>query len=35
MDAEGNIAMPYNTSGMYRASIDTRGRLFVGIFADD
>jgi beta-aspartyl-peptidase (threonine type) len=35
MDARGNIAMPHNTPGMYRASIDTGGRLFVGIHGDE
>jgi beta-aspartyl-peptidase (threonine type) len=38
MDPQGNIAMPFNTPGMYRASIDTRGQAFVGIYrnaADD
>ena len=31
MDAAGNIAMPFNTSGMYRGSIDTEGQLSLGI----
>ena len=35
MDTSGNIAMPHNTPGMYRASIDTDGELFVGIYGDD
>lgn len=34
MDAQGSIAMPHNTPGMYRASIDTRGRLTVAIYAE-
>ncbi len=34
MDPAGNIAMPHNTPGMYRASIDTRGRLTVAIYAE-
>jgi beta-aspartyl-peptidase (threonine type) len=34
MDARGNIAMPHNTPGMYRASIDTRGRVTVAIYAE-
>ncbi len=35
MDAKGNIAMPHNTAGMYRASINTAGELFIGIYSDD
>jgi len=31
VDRGGNIAMPFNTSGMYRAAIDGDGRLTVGI----
>lgn len=34
IDAKGNIAMPFNSSGMYRAKIDTLGQKSVGIFAD-
>lgn len=32
MDAKGNIAMPHNTSGMYRASISTDGVMTIEIF---
>ncbi|MGD9021601.1 MAG: isoaspartyl peptidase/L-asparaginase [Lysobacterales bacterium] len=32
VDRKGNIAMPFNTEGMYRASIDTDGRLTVAIY---
>jgi L-asparaginase / beta-aspartyl-peptidase len=32
MDANGNITMPFNSPGMYRASIDTEGRVSVEIF---
>jgi L-asparaginase / beta-aspartyl-peptidase len=32
MDAQGNIAMPFNSSGMYRASVDVDGRVSVAIF---
>ena len=32
VDREGNIAMPFNTEGMYRASIDTDGKLTVAIY---
>ena len=35
MDAQGNIAMPFNTEGMYRASIDTDGKLSVAIYNDE
>jgi beta-aspartyl-peptidase (threonine type) len=34
IDRRGNIAMPFNTSGMYRASIDADGKLTVAIFKD-
>ena len=32
IDAQGNIAMPFNSAGMYRGSIDKEGKVFVGIF---
>ncbi|WP_308419656.1 isoaspartyl peptidase/L-asparaginase family protein [Chitinimonas koreensis] len=32
IDWEGNIAMPFNTEGMYRASVDIDGRRSVAIF---
>ncbi len=35
MDARGNIAMPHNTAGMYRASINTDGKIFIGIYAEE
>jgi beta-aspartyl-peptidase (threonine type) len=35
MGPDGSIAMPHNTSGMYRASIDTAGEVFVGIYGDE
>ena len=34
MDAAGNIAMPHNTPGMYRASVDTAGRVTVAIYGE-
>ena len=34
MDKRGNIAMPFNTSGMYRASINTEGKFTVGIYKE-
>jgi L-asparaginase / beta-aspartyl-peptidase len=35
IDAEGHIAMPFNTAGMYRATIDTEGRLQIAIYRDE
>jgi len=35
LDAEGNIAMPFNTPGMYRASIDRDGNLDVLIYRNE
>ncbi len=32
LDAAGNISMPFNTEGMYRAAIDPSGKRFVGIY---
>lgn len=32
VDAKGNIAMPFNTQGMYRAAIDAKGKLTVAIY---
>ncbi len=32
IDPQGNIAMPFNTSGMYRASVDTEGQVTVEIY---
>ncbi|MCV2885361.1 isoaspartyl peptidase/L-asparaginase [Aestuariibacter sp. AA17] len=32
LDRHGNIAMPFNTEGMYRASINTQGEVLVEIF---
>lgn len=34
LDAKGRIAMPFNSAGMYRASIDTEGKRTVAIFGD-
>ncbi|HWP94655.1 MAG TPA: isoaspartyl peptidase/L-asparaginase [Gammaproteobacteria bacterium] len=34
IDRRGNIAMPFNTTGMYRGAIDTRGRLHVAIYRE-
>ena len=35
MDSKGIISMPHNTAGMYRASINTAGEVFVGIYSDE
>ncbi|EIA07737.1 isoaspartyl peptidase/L-asparaginase family protein [Flavobacterium frigoris] len=32
MDKDGNITMEFNTAGMYRASIDTKGKLKIAIY---
>lgn len=34
LDADGNIAMPFNTAGMYRASIDKNGQKTIKIYKD-
>lgn len=34
IDKYGNIAMPFNTQGMYRASVDQKGNLKVAIYGD-
>jgi len=35
VDPEGNIALVFNTPGMYRASIDVHGKVYVAIYADE
>ncbi len=35
VDAAGNVSLTFNTSGMYRASIDTHGTVYVGIYSDE
>ena len=35
VDPEGNVALVFNTPGMYRASIDTTGHKVVGIYGED
>lgn len=35
LDAQGNIAMPFNTSGMYRATVDRDGNVSVKIYKDE
>ena len=32
VDRNGNIAQPFNTSGMYRGSVDTTGKFVVAIY---
>jgi beta-aspartyl-peptidase (threonine type) len=32
LDTAGNIELPFNSEGMYRASINTKGEVFVGIY---
>lgn len=32
IDKDGNISMPFNTEGMYRASIDVNGKITVAIY---
>ena len=35
VDGEGNIHMPFNTPGMYRAAMGSDGRIEVGIYRDE
>ena len=35
VDPAGNLSLTFNTPGMYRASIDAGGRLYVAIFGDE
>ena len=32
IDGDGNMALPFNTSGMYRGYVDSNGKLVVGIY---
>jgi beta-aspartyl-peptidase (threonine type) len=32
IDAKGNMALPFNTSGMYRGHVDLDGKLVVEIY---
>ncbi len=34
MDRQGNIATPFNSEGMYRASIDTNGKMMISIYRE-
>jgi beta-aspartyl-peptidase (threonine type) len=35
VDAAGNVALPFNSEGMYRASISSHSELYVGIYHDE
>ncbi len=35
LDPQGNIALTFNTPGMYRASVDTAGKVYVAIYRDE
>ena len=35
IDGDGRVAMPFNTRGMYRGSVDTTGRRTVAVYADE
>jgi len=35
IDTKGNISLPFNTKGMYRASKSSNQATYVGIFKDD
>jgi len=35
VDSKGNISLTFNTAGMYRASVDTTGTVYVGIYRDE
>lgn len=35
IDKDGNVAMEFNTSGMYRASMNSKGELVIGIYKED
>jgi beta-aspartyl-peptidase (threonine type) len=35
VDRKGNVALPFNSEGMYRASIDKSGKMYIGIYKDD
>ena len=35
LDPQGHVSLTFNTPGMYRASIDRDGRVYVGIYNDE
>jgi beta-aspartyl-peptidase (threonine type) len=34
IDKDGNIAMPFNSAGMYRGYVDSSGKVVVEIYKD-
>jgi beta-aspartyl-peptidase (threonine type) len=32
LDKDGNVAMPFNTAGMYRGYIKSDGSIYIGIY---
>jgi beta-aspartyl-peptidase (threonine type) len=34
LDKDGNVAMPFNTSGMYRGYITENGTVFIGVYGE-
>ncbi|GAI88990.1 unnamed protein product, partial [marine sediment metagenome] len=35
IDAKGNIAMPFNTNGMYRGHVNSSGNVTIKIYGDE
>ena len=35
LDAKGHVAMPFNTEGMYRGTIDAQGKVRTAVYRDD
>ncbi|MEE4219208.1 MAG: isoaspartyl peptidase/L-asparaginase [Xanthomonadales bacterium] len=35
VDPQGHLSLTFNTSGMHRASVDTEGELYIGIYNDE
>ncbi len=35
LDKNGNVSMEYNTPGMYRATMNDKGELYIGIYKDE
>jgi beta-aspartyl-peptidase (threonine type) len=35
LDPQGNISLTFNSDGMYRASVDTKGKVYTGIYKDE
>ena len=34
VDPQGNIAMPFNSEGMYRGSVNSKGELTIAIYSE-